>query len=324
MPERTFYNPEQKIEMMNYVSEEFRKQYADDMGILLEKLRPYEEDYGDDACNFTTSYAKLCLAFIFTKSSLSNIKALSLIKTYVKLCVAHGRCKYGSESRWDIIKVEDIDKKYIVSLKLIKDPHSFQEKLDAVYKTLTANTQESEMSFFFKVMMYLIYLGARDEEVGLIKKSDYDKENKLIKLDKKIIQLDNYIVEYIDEIIDKTDVVMMVSSNLPSRKRLVNSEYLIRKTLVGRQSVTDNVTLNWVRFNCNRFNILYRTLTEESLCYTPRSIYDSGVFYRLYQMEKNGVKIDKSLLVEYYSDVTDRIIDGRMSEYEDWKETYYS
>jgi hypothetical protein len=318
-----YYNSQRKLEFLNSLVDEYEKVSINTLSLTLAKFGKFEYDYECDLCDFSLSYIKASFALIASHSSRSNKKMLGFIKKYVYWCELNGKCKYGNESKWNLVEYNDIDVNYVFQIATIKSPESFQKMLDTVYKTLNSSSEDSDMAYMYKVMLYLIYLGLTDEEVGQLKKSDINLSNKTATLGEKTILLDDYIIPYIKFIMDMKEVYMPVRGGAVAQKNLLDTPYLIRRTASGKPPVVDYVTQTWARWNCDSFNTKYRKETEEAISLSPLRIYDSGVYYKLYQREINGEKITANILKEYYNIENNFNITSRLYDYNQWRTVYY-
>lgn len=322
--DRQYYNEKQKLEFLEFSQVDTSESMVNELGAILSSLKQYEEDYESDLCDFNLSCVKTTLALISKKSIMINCKILNYILKYVNWCIANGRCRYGNESKWHIVSLEDIDLSYVANIQLPKSPEILQEKLDVVYKLADDTSTSSEMAWFYKSAFYLAYLGLTEEEITLLKRSEIDLDNRTIKTNGKIILLDDYIIPYLERIMELDSVSVLIRGDMLANKKLIDTPYLIRRSTSGKPAVAENVSVAWLRWNASNFNKQYRKLTDEAIAYTMPRLYDAGVYYKLYQMEKSGINIDLNVVAELYSERSMTMQYGRIRDYTAWKKVYYA
>jgi len=323
--DRKYYNKEQKIDFLKSLESQYQDTSIDRISMLLSRLRDVEQEYGDDLCNFSLKYAKLTFVLKATTSSKFNTKQLSFIMKYVEWCEANGKCKFGNDSKWNMVDLNDIDLDYVYKIQTVKSPEHFQELLESVYQGLYGDVFQSEMGYIYKTVLYLLYLGVKDDEVGYILKSDVDCFNKIIKINDRVIPIDDYMIACIQEIWDYTHVQKRVTNGKFNSTALIDSPYLIKKTKSGRPiaNTTNRVDKEWVQWKCSEFSKRYRQSTGEAIVLPAKKIYDSGVFYKLLQREQAGEKITVDEVVPFYSHFHISTSYSKLIDYKAWKQAYY-
>jgi len=323
--DRKYYNKEQKIDFLKSLEANYQDSSIDKISAFLSRVRDVEEEYKDDICNFSLKYAKLTFVLKATSSSKLNGKQLGFIMKYVEWCEANGKCKFGNDSKWNMVDLKDIDLDYIYKIQTVKSPEHFQKLLDSVYQGLYGDTFQSEMSNVYKVVLYLIYLGVRAEDIGSVLRSDVDCVNKIIKIKDSAISIDDYMIDCIQEIWNYTHVQMRVASGKFCSIPLINSPYLIKKTKLGKSTgnQTEAVDKTWVHWKCSEFSKRYRQATGEAIVLPAKRIYDSGVFYKLLQREQAGEKITVDDLFPFYSHFHISTSYSKLIDYKAWKQAYY-
>ena len=160
---------------------------------------------------------------------------------------------------------------------------------------------------------YCIWFGFTLEQIIEIKASDLVDDGIIV--DGKIVYMPRSVVKKLKEY-RASDGYYHVGRGLIYRP-YVPSEYLMRTYLNDRLNVV-NARAMLVRFNkiCgNKYSLNFET------------VYDSGMFYRAYEAEENGLVDFKTVANRrsYFGnkDSSDTAIAARYAAYQEYKKTFY-
>jgi len=313
-----FYNSEQKKSFLEYIDNKYNGLVHLYINIF-NKSKILEERFNKDICFFNDEEIDLFLLEYLSRYSYDNSYKFELIYRYVQWCEVNGIISpYNS---WENVEPMRYRRLPIISeiykRQMIKDPKDLQEKLDSV---LFGTDRINFKHYFMRVIVYLIYLGFERNEIPFIEVSHVDKENRIIKFNNKVIQYDSYIEPYIEAITsdDLSDGI---------NREYKKTKYLIKR--VQRKDIkTEHVPEFYIQWTVSKFISMYNNDNKNNkIDWSINRIYDSGVFYRIYEKEGLYKKIGsetedilKSYFTKYYSIVKlYKIIDN----YNTWKEVFY-
>lgn len=323
------YNLNQKIE---FVEDQYGNQQIKSRENVLRffsKTGESEKLWQKDLCTFNNVEMEELFKNlnISSKASFSNRK--NIIRKYFEWCFVENRIALKDFSWFNNFSYNNITISNLGYKKYFKDFEDLQNGINTILAKL--NPIDNEQYAICYITMYLRWFGLTIEECCNLKSSQIDFENNTIKLGSKIIQTNSIVSKLIFESLKKDGYTTGFKSRNASREFTYKpSEYVIRK-LLG--SETDNYEPKDLQQKASIFINCTNDLDKMNRfsCHTffLKDIYDSGIFYRIYQYEKeNNVdieNIDKITLLGllYTNELTVSKENNLKQDYRNWKNIFY-
>lgn len=256
--------------------------------------------------------------YLSTKSS-GRYAQKAIIKAYCKWCVENGI--EGAND--NVFKYKD-DFSNKIRSQTVKDFKELQEYLDVVFD----DEDDASTDCTYRCYLWLAFMGIREEDALSVKTSD-------VNLKKGFVRVNGN--EY--RIYNESLLTFKICSTAHAFN-YYNQRY--RNSTIVRERISGNLLLRGVRGEVNSNlmrSLVYRRSkaalvdgkTEKSLSFMRA--FTSGVYTRLYQLERIGVEIDFAGVARDISDSkpgnresADASIDALARHYEEdynaWKDAY--
>lgn len=291
---------------------------------ILAHVKDYEEALGKDVECFTIEEFKILFEmqkWIVNRSSFAKNK--SIIISYISwLQQVDGRV-YDSSLKY--LRASDLNKQSIFEDRYFKSE-------DDLFDFLNKGLNE-EVYLRAKAIAVLSWVGFSLEKIPLLKKTDLDSESLTIKgrsVSRRIF--------YIVSMCANQDFYFVYSKDGKwKRYTLVDNEYIIRvrETKSSSNGHLPGEIMNNLIGKANKY-------IQNGLKYkkqmSAKAIMKSGLFYRLYELEQNGVAVSSSysinsdledfykvcsLFKEYDFAITEDNLSYIIISYREWKDYFY-
>lgn len=293
---KEWYNVGLKKEYVNtFPQYENDRTFANRQNIF-NKTEVFESRYDKDVAQFNIDEAKNLLSGLGTSTKSLNTNK-SLLSEYVDWCISNK--KFKCENVFDKFNIASIDVSYQIRKQMFGSHTELHEVLD---KAFPLNYECPEMSDMVKLICELLFMGLNTYEIINIKKKDIDQQNKLINVfynsEPKIF------TNVSDEVLNLCDKVSGTTQVMTSGGKIVSlkeSNYLLRSVdsckAVHRGSETVPYQQVHTKIKLLKQNYFAETGIDKN--YTADKIWLSGMFFRWYNSETQGGKIDNDFVYKY-------------------------
>ncbi len=267
------YNPELK--------EKFIREYTNDIKriktciAIFNTTEPYEQKWGADLCTKSEAELSPMLDDITGFRVHSKWSVLIFLKNYVKWCIntnVPGVC--NGMLKADRVGVDKLKRQSVAN------PAHLQMYLNNVFSPESEETVDD----IYRVFYWLAYGGMTEEDILSVKINDVD-------LDKMIVRYRGYqAAPLYREAIPAIKNCMTLTSFSCDHPQFNRKQRGMGDTLV--RGFSEKINLHSVRTMLSRYTkrALEEGKTEQNLSYFR--VWLSGLFYRMYEMEQIGAKVD--------------------------------
>lgn len=257
-----FYNKERKQEYLEF------KNMSRIGSNIFSVVKPYEEKAGCDLCEMSEYLIQEIFTHNFGINATENGKIAMAIKKYVIWCKEQG---YNINER--ILAFNpDLSDKY--RLMTVESPKHMQRLMKDYFGCSNPKYLNDEID---RLYFWMAYMGLKMQSPLYVLRKDVSIKNKTIKLYGKTYKIPDEAIEDFKEGLKKSEL----NSTRGNGKNTTNN-----RLLIGYKGDKFNVNTLSIRM-CEKFANppVYVVKTE----FTPMTIYYSGVFYRAYLEEKEGM-----------------------------------
>lgn len=315
-----FYNRDNKNGFLDFKRETMIEQSIYQYERLFAVLKQDEERYGMDFCNFNYDTLINVLSRRLSQSKTSRDTQLSLLRGYISWCIAN-KIKKNNENPILAIKAKDIDTSVQIRKQFIGSPEQLQEILDK----LLASEKDEAIDVMYRMVVWLLYSGFTEEEILELEKDDVDFDYNVIKSHDgdKEIAMDANLRNIIKNVVDLDGVYRNSFYGNPIKLDLVDDNKLFRK--IKRKDSANNVSI--LRSRLSLLSKKYSDENYEMISLSTKRLWVSGIFYRLYQRERNKeVLTNDDFKYDVNLNSTGKNISARIGynkkDYENWKKAY--
>jgi integrase len=290
----------------NIYNENLKQQYMEFDGANADSIKRYfvriaskEFDYSKDIVEMTQDELIDTFKSLNIRREESRGHFLSLIKSYVNWAILNDKTQNGNAIAR--ITPESIGTEEAVKDNMIKSPEHLQEILD---DALDRENYENK-SKMCDLLFWLLYQGIRLEEIQALKKDSIDFNTNTVttilgtefSLSDDIARLwkECATITYYEKKNGKSQYAKSSNVSEYVKYDLVDNKYLFR-SIVGNK-VNTNTMMN---FNQLRKLIAYVFDACEKKTIPARNINYSGIFYKLYLLEKEGHSITPEIIAKYF------------------------
>ncbi len=315
--DKDFYNPERKIEFLNSKFEVMEEKSVDPYARLFKTLKQDEEKYDSDICDFNYDALMDSMSLRFSRGVRSKGIQLSLLKDYVGWCISK-RYKKIDDNPIDLIKPSDIDTSVQIRKQFIKDPEQLYNILDTALYSEKEDYQTIDI--MYRLLCLLIYEGVSEHEALELTKENVDFLNNTISYNGKVLAMSKKLTSVVKQVYDLDVVYKKIRAGSLAELKLEDSNKLFRCLDYNK-----NIQVNLKR-RLSKIRKDYGNETYEVISLSSVRLYLSGIYYRLYQKELSGKKLDKEDFyfdnegkadgVGYYKQYFNKL------EYEQWKKAF--
>lgn len=322
------YNSEQKRAFLDTITNDNSyKSYQR----VFKNVEDMESKFGHDVCEMSIDEI-LTTMDLKTGTRISNTEqSMSLLKIYVDWCIQNGKAS-GSENNFEKIDSSEIDKSRVFKSKYVKSPEEFEHMISVVFGSGFGNNPDIENPK--ELCVRLCYEGLEDEEIVLLKKSDIDYENKVIKsplYPDVIYKVSNRILALCRFCVDQTDVEYSGKSGA-RRERLCINDYVIRQRIGTLRGNPEDRPINKVNIirRVKEFNDKFMETGDIYKNITAKTLRESHMLYRIYAAKDSLSFIDNEIRYDIECrnpEISDRQMYERLRQigktYNIWRNTFY-
>jgi hypothetical protein len=316
-----FYNPDVKIEYLNYLGGGIDDKSLESYCRLFAVLKKHEENFNNDLCNFDYDSLKSMLPFILGKSLNSKRANISMLTKYIDWCITHQKSE-RIDNPLIHIDATDLSNKVKVRQQMV----SSQEYLNKILDVVLENNPLDDM---LRIGCILLFEGfnevemveAEDKDVDFINNILYNKEHT------KSIHISEELKRVLKNTIGVTEFELPSSNGKVRTLRFINNNKLYRRIEYAKTVDEAEGKISAFRSNLSGLRKKYYDITYQSISLSPQNLIDSGIFYRLYQREKNGAILTNEDFAYNVNDDLDATwkrdkvnINKRL--YNDWKDAF--
>lgn len=304
------YNEERKERFIaQYTRSSQTARYA---RTIFRKFEKYENEvWHDDVC---TQPAKV-LEPILNNEIGVRIKtierALFFLREYIKWCEKNGIKTLNELAQIEINTVEAVREKMVAS------PMHLQKKLDKVFYPESLES----IDCIYRAYLWMAFAGLEDEDALEVEIADVDLNDLVIRHNNKIYQLYHEAKTTFEQACNLTEF-RHKHENYESD--LMMPRFPGTKLMRGIQSNIKRATV------CG---IITKRTTRNNVSISYKKIYYSGIFYRMYELERMGEEVSFSDYVadlmqrkEYtfnknrtYNKVANKLMREMKDDYDRWK-----
>ena len=248
---------------------------------LFAATEPYEERWGADLCTRDANDLQIMVNEILGLRQSSIRVRMIWLKTYVKWCVDKGIP--GACDGMLQIKDVGVDR---VKERMVSSPFHLQVYLDSVFCPESKETTDN----IYRCFYWLAYGGMKEEDILNVKVSDVDFDNMVIRYDNLNYPIYREAIQALKNCVYLTEFVYR------------NSNYSIKgETRMDR--VAGDELIRGIRntTNIKSFKVILSKKTKASIekgrttmKLTYQTTWLSGLFYRMLEKERAGMKVDFS------------------------------
>lgn len=321
------YNSKQKIEFLNTITNDNSYKSFQRVFRAVESM---EERFEKDVCQMNVDEI-LTIMDLKTGTRMTNTEQfMSLLRAYVDWCIQNGRTT--SENNFEKIDASETDKSRIYKSKYIKNPEELENMISTVF-CIDYNYKE-DIDKPKELCIRLCYEGLEDEEIVLLKKSDVDYENKVIRsplYSDIIYKVSDKILELCDFCTHQEDVEYLGKSGM-RKERLCDNDFLLRQRIGTLRGNPEDRPINKTLIvrRVKEFNDSFVEATGNYKSITASKLRESHLFYRAYTSDNPGVFIENEIRYEIEvknPDINDRQMRERLRQIKNtfkcWKDAFY-
>ena len=279
------YNAEQK--------KEFIRQYARSGQLIktcehvFTELETFEENAGADICTMDAKTLAPLVEMIIGLRVRSRWRKLGIIRDYVTWC-----CNHHIENACDGMRDVVISGAEVMKTRMVANPIGLQRYLNDICDPESYETNDNVV----RVIFWLLYGGAEAKDLQHVRVSDVDMKNMVVRIGLNDIPIYREAVPAFNNCLHLDRFAKTRSDIYEDRLYVTRSDgdILIR----GTRGVPSLQTI--------RVNIISRRKNEEvknkALKISPERIRLSGLFYRIYEEEQNGIEPDFAQVAKDFMD----------------------
>lgn len=281
------YNEEQKTRFIRAYTNSINT--ANVAATVFNNLEEHEHKWGADMCTRRADELQPVIDDILGLRSKSRWMTLSILKEYVKWCLAMRVPDVCDGMLY--IEIPGIDK---VRRQMVASPLHLQRYLDQVFDSESEETIDN----IYRCYYWMAYGGIREEDTLSISMSDVDMEQMLIHYHNTSVPIYREAIPAFKNALQLNSFVYLHPNYAKSiRRDRVSGNELMR----GVRATTKTMTIRST-FSSRSSDAIKAGKTEQQLSFHRISL--SGLFYRIYERERAGVPVD-------FSDAAVRFMEGK-------------
>lgn len=179
--EFTPYNPQQKIDFLNYRYAGNSKDAKRNIIFIFQRLSIFEKDKNKDLCEFSRNdYKEMFSSMNLGYASFTSNK--SIIKSYLKWCRYHNLCDNDQLMALEEIQISQLSIAGVIEKNYFRN---FEELSNTIDEQLSKYREQKSSNIditldIIRVVLYLAWLGIELDDTIQIKKTDVDEARKQI------------------------------------------------------------------------------------------------------------------------------------------------
>lgn len=322
-----YYNDEVKQEFLEHVSSRSSRVKA--VNTLFKALAPYEASYAKDVCAFNKQELYYALGGAFPLRTKSMRMFIAILREYSTWCIDNGidgACEAAYEIEPDDIGLDKIRE------QMVANPQHLQRYMDCVFQPEDLRTVQNT----YRARFWMAFAGIDEEDAFNVKTSEVDFDLMTIEHGGKSYPIYRESLKCMHNCVSLNSFVYIhpLYDKRIDRPR-TPGDMLLRGT--GDDATNETVMLS-LRANVSK-EIRLHDWSKDSQDMKIKLNYGkaklSGMFYRAYEAERAGVKVDFYASVdeymagkEYnytnttYTSVRNNLERGCESDYSRWKRAF--
>lgn len=299
------HNREEKMAFLE------EKEVRDIERIALNAVGKAEERYGKDVSLFSVEEIQAMFDTDFNANKTYRAKAYSIIRDYISWRKSKG---YDVADSIDFV---DLDNTKIIRKTMVSSPKHLNMVMDSVFEPVS----KKSFDCLLRCCWWMAFFGMKsNEDVAYIKTKDVDLSKMVIVHNGKYYEMYKESLSAFKVACEEESLWFTRSDTGGNERKRIQSDYLMRS--FRRETLS---TGSFKRF-------IKRRYPEKGLTYDK--IYWSGVFYRAFELERMGIKVDfrdeaiSELEGSEITNLSERKAKARMirtrikKRYNDWKKAF--
>lgn len=237
----------------------------------------YEQEWKSDLCTKSTEELQPIIDNITGMRVRSKWMRLIILKDYVKWCI--GMKVPGACDGMLKIKTVGLDK---IKHQMVASPLQLQMYLDAIFDPESEETVDN----IYRCFYWLAYGGVEEDDVLNIKCSDVDLANMIVRYKDTEVPIYREALSAFKNCMNLTQFVY----KHPNYDKLVYKDRAAGDTLV--RGITSQPSLLAMRVTLSRRSKKKAEDGTTDLKMSYFRVWISGLFYRMYERERVGFKVD--------------------------------
>ena len=287
------FNKEQKIK---FIKENYKSASSVENCLsIFNACESFEEEWGNDLCTMDEDHIKLVLDKISGVRSNSRYIRTIIVKEYVKWCIINDIP--GANDCIFKVQASGISK---IRETMVSSPIHLQKCLDEIFDAESEETIDNTYRCYY----WLAFSGLQESDIYKIKKSDVDFGNFEIHFSGKDYPIYRESLASLKNSATLNSFVYKhpLYSNVISRDRVPGSE-LMRGVKAAASWQTVRAILS------KKIKLKYESKeTEVRISY--HRVWMSGVFYRIYELERAGIPVNFSAVADDFMDGNEYKLDS--------------
>lgn len=242
---------------------------------LFNRTEPLEKHLRTDLCELSIEDVQPFVNELPGVTTTNRMYVISLIRAYVVWCRSKGIIQQDSQ----LLNLETNQ-----TVAMLKSMYSSPEHLNDAFDKVFHPVEQHTVHNIYRTFLWLAYLGVPMSGVGLIEKSDVHFERNTVVFGAVELEIYMEAIQAFESCVNDTKFAVIHTKGLRFMKRADSKLLLSRggnKVDVSEFSKLINALPNKKRAELRYDNIKY-----------------SGIFYRAYMSECNGVPVDFKFVVE--------------------------
>lgn len=324
------YNKERKSEFAYFAYSHMGDNEVGKIINFFNSIGQYEHQHSKDFCDF--SFDDVVNAFERSGwkkfSTFSTIR--STLKNYVEWCRVNGKTAAGVHPI-ERLQYEDIKGHKKFDLSYFESFEKLKECLEYVYDSIDSIDKNRYIAE--KIMFCLSWFGLNKDEIRFLLKTDVDLQNRSIHVSStgySVDGVDEYIVKLLYEYINQDSFAKSNRRTIYNAK-LDDNKYVMRTFASKKRDSNDPISPSFFNNTVTRFRDTTSLFDPIDEFYkkniTPKTMYDSGRYYRLLIYEGQYGKIDykhpKTKEIGRLTSSSEIVAVQFYKDYEGWRNYYY-
>lgn len=288
------YNEEIKKEFINYYLSKSLSgnQESTNRKIngILERLGRVESEFGIDISHADYETAMSMVGMFLKGGAAYQNSQLSEVRQYLEWCIVNGKTPI-LENPLAGVTVKDIDLRFFYKISMVKEERELLEYLDISLKPIQADTIDN----LYRVYCLLLFSGLTPDEALHIKEVDVKLPHRRIMANGNTINLSDKTTYFVKTLMDMDGYAKQTKSGMSIRKK-ANDEYLLTFSTENRKYVS-----LYCKQAISKSNALYRTSTGKKTFLNSTNIFNSGIFNRMYEKERQIGTVDLQEYLRHYT-----------------------
>lgn len=260
-------------------------------------IAPFEEKLGKDFCRMTASEAEESLNGMRNIRQSSVAVKVSWLKRYLRWCRDH-----NIEGAILDPECVVIDSTYSIRNTMVSSPVHLQTILDKVFKPVELETVDNLHRSFF----WMAFAGIPTAFVPHIRNKDIDFASLSVRYDTNkegvLYREGIKTIRSTAELTGFRYLHPLYTDKNPTYKARVANDYLFRG--IYRKDAPDVKPFSFLAAQAHAAIVRYNETAKDVVKITYKTVLTSGMFYRLYELERAGVEPDFSGMV--LADIIDK------------------